>query len=48
MSAYSIEKNPNVIILRYRERADKCRAFAAAQDNDRDGARYLDMAAMYA
>jgi hypothetical protein len=40
VSAYSVERDPNLIILRYRERADEYRALAAAHDDDRD--RLLD------
>ena len=46
VSAYSVERDPNLIILRYRECADGCRALAAAADDD-DRERHLDMAAMY-
>ena len=45
MSAYSVERDPNLIILRYRERADEYRALAAAHDDDRE--RLLDRAAIY-
>jgi hypothetical protein len=45
VSAYSVERDPNLIILRYRERADEHRALAAAHDDDRE--RLLDMAAIY-
>jgi hypothetical protein len=47
VSAYSVERDPNLIILRYRERADECRAFASVHEDDRDRDRYLNMAAMY-
>jgi hypothetical protein len=46
VSAYSVERDPNLIILRYRERADEFRALAAAHDDD-DRERLLDMAAIY-
>jgi hypothetical protein len=45
VSAYSVERDPNLIILRYRERADEYCALAAAHDDDRE--RLLDMAAIY-
>ena len=45
VSAYSVERDPNLIILRYRKRADEYRALAATDDGDREG--YLDMAAIY-
>jgi hypothetical protein len=45
VSAYSVERDPNLIILRYRKRADEYRALAATDDGDREGC--LDMAAIY-
>jgi hypothetical protein len=45
VSAHSVERDPNLIILRYRERADEYRALAAAHDDDRE--RLLGMAAIY-